>query len=316
MKKIVSLLLTAFLVLGLCGCATREKDEDHISIVATTFPIYDWIMNLIKDNPAQMEVRMLLDNGVDLHSYQPTAKDVMDIENCDMFVFVGGESDEWTEDILDQMKDHQLVIISLMEKLDSRLKIEEAKEGMETEEEEEEEYDEHIWLSLVNAKACVEEICDGLMKLDEENSDYYRQNKESYLLQLDDLDRAYRETTAGSSYHTLVFGDRFPFRYLFDDYGIDYYAAFKGCSAESEASFDTIVFLAGKVDELGLKSIMIIDGSDGKIAETIAENTKNKDQKIVRIDSMQSSTMQDYLEGKNYLSIMQDNLDVLKEVME
>ncbi len=301
--------------MGSCGCTAKEKDEDHISIVVTTFPIYDWIMELIKDNPAGIEVRMLLDSGVDLHSYQPTARDVMDIKNCDMFIYIGGESDEWAEEILDQTQNNQFIAVDLMDALGSRLKVEEMKEGMEAEEEEEEEYDEHIWLSLANAKICVEEICEGLLKLDEENSGYYQQNRDGYLAELDELDKAYRDTAVNGSRHTLVFGDRFPFRYLFDDCGIDYYAAFKGCSAESEASFETIAFLAGKVDELSLDSIIIIDGSDGKIAETIAENTESKNQKIVRIDSMQSCTMQDHQEGKTYLSIMKENLEVLKEVM-
>ena len=224
-------------MLGLCGCTAKEKDEDPISIVVTTFPIYDWIMELIKDDPAGMEVRMLLDNGVDLHNYQPTAKDVMDIKNCDMFIYIGGESDEWAEEVLDQTQDEEFVVIDLMDALAGRLKIEELKEGMEAEEEEEEEYDEHIWLSLANVKTCVEEIREGLMKLDQENSEHYQRNRDDYLAQLDELDKAYRETTENSGQHTLVFGDRFPFRYLFDEYGIDYYAAFKGCSTESETQY-------------------------------------------------------------------------------
>ncbi|MBR0420488.1 MAG: zinc ABC transporter substrate-binding protein [Erysipelotrichaceae bacterium] len=317
MKKIIIVFLLVFLLMMICGCSNdQKKDDEHLKIVTTTFPLYDWVISLLKDNPAGIEITMLLDKGVDLHSYQPTAKDVMDIKNCNIFVYVGGESDEWVDDVFANNDNSSPIVIDMMDCLKSNLKVEELKEGMETEGEgEEDEYDEHIWLSLKNAMVCIEQICEKLIQLDADNKDYYLSNRDKYLSQLSDLDKEYVKTVSQAKNKTLIFGDRFPFRYLFDDYGIDYYAAFKGCSAESEASFETIVFLAGKADELNQKYIMIIDGSNGKIAATINENTQAKNLRIVSLDSLQSCTMEDHLKGKSYLSVMNDDLIVLKEVL-
>lgn len=183
-------------------------------------------------------------------------------------------------------------------------------------EHEEKEYDEHVWLSLKNAQTLCKAIAEALETADPEHKDVYAANVDSYLEKLSSLDGQYQDAVANASQKTLLFGDRFPFRYMVDDYGLKYYAAFAGCSAESEASFETISFLAKKVDELGLKNIMTIENSDQKIAKTIRDNTKDKNQEILSLDSMQSTTSEDVKNGTTYLSVMESNLDVLKKAMQ
>ena len=323
-KKCISVLIAAVLVIG-CFSSCIKADisgmtgSDGISIVCTIFPEYDWVMNVLGDNPAGAEVTMLLDSGVDLHSYQPTTDDILKISGCDLLIYVGGESDGWVEDALKEAINKDMVAINLMEVLGETVKEEEVVEGMQEEEEEgeegEPEYDEHVWLSLRNAAILTQKISDSIQAIDPTNADAYRTNTAVYLKKLDALDGEYKNAVAEGSFSTLLFGDRFPFRYLVDDYGLDYYAAFVGCSAETEASFETITFLSKKVDELSLPAVMTIEGTDHRIAETIIQNTASKDQKILTIDSMQSVTAEDVKNGVTYLSIMEDDLNVLKEAL-
>ena len=333
MKKIVSILLAAALTAGClvsCGPAqsaaaagTKSGDDDGVSIVATIFPEYDWVKNVLGDNPAGAEVSMLLDNGVDLHSYQPNVEDIMKIGTCDLFIYVGGESDEWVDDALKEAVNKDMVVINLLEVLGDRAREEELVEGMQGEEEEEGEdgeeeeveYDEHVWLSLKNTEILVNAIAEGLGKADGANAGTYSENANAYIEKLRALDAKYEAAVSLASNKTLLFGDRFPFRYLVDDYGLSYYAAFVGCSAETEASFETVTFLAGKVDELGLESVITIDGTDHRIAQTIIENTSTKDQQILTMDSMQSVTASDVEKGESYLDIMEKNLTVLESAL-
>ena len=439
---------------------------------------------------------MLLDNGVDLHSYQPTSEDILKISDCDLFVYVGGESDSWVDDALKNATNKDMQVINLLDVLKDSIKTEESMPGMQAEEghnhgyahfedsdvqdrtlsdwdgdwqsvypylqdgvldevmekkaesgektaeeykeyyengyktdvsqitidaenntmcfvkngvaskatyeykgyqiydyesgsrgvryffeatsgdadapkyvqfsdhgiapgkaehfhiyagndgfdalseemenwptyypadmsgkeiaedmleHEEKEYDEHVWLSLKNAQTLCKAIAEALETADPEHKDVYAANVDSYLEKLSSLDGQYQDAVANGSQKTLLFGDRFPFRYMVDDYGLKYYAAFAGCSAESEASFETISFLAKKVDELGLKNIMTIENSDQKIAKTIRDNTKDKNQEILSLDSMQSTTSEDVKNGTTYLSVMESNLDVLKKAMQ
>ena len=336
MKKTIALLMITMMVicsLGACSSPAGTGD-DKISIVTTIFPEYDWVMNVLGNNPASAEVTLLLDNGVDLHSYQPTAEDIMKIATCDMFIYVGGESDRWVEDALSEAVNKDMVVINLLEVLGDSVKEEEVVEGMQEEDEHdhnhdededgeyhhhdenETEYDEHVWLSLKNAVICTEAISHALQdKVDPDNSIEYAENSAEYTGKLLSLDEEYKETIGNSRMNTLLFGDRFPFRYLTDDYDLNYYAAFAGCSAETEASFETVTFLAGKVDELNLGCILTIETSDGKIAETIRDNTSTGDQKILVLDSLQSVTMDDINNGVTYLSIMKENLNVLSEAL-
>lgn len=332
MKRIITLLLAFTLLLGtLTGCgapgnpgaadAAGEKDDDSLKIVTTIFPEYDWVMNILGDKAGEADVAMLLDNGVDLHSFQPASDDVMRIAQCDLFIYVGGESDEWVEDALKEATNENMITLNLLEVLGEKVKEEEVVEGMEAEEEGEEgeeegpEYDEHVWLSLKNTQILCDAIEEALAKLDPENADLYRANADAYKAELAALDAEYEKAVEDATVKTLLFGDRFPFRYLTDDYGLDYYAAFVGCSAETEASFETIVFLADKTEELKLPAIMKIEGNNPEIAETIRSNTAKKDQQILTLDSMQSTTSEDVKNGTTYLSVMRQNLEVLRKAL-
>lgn len=343
MKKFITLLLIAVLsVCALSGCGNSKSSEStngkKLKVVTTIFPEYDWVMQILGDKADKADVTMLLDKGVDLHSYQPSTADISKISEADVFIYVGGESDEWVKDVLKQAKNKNLKVINLMDVIGDKAKEEEVKEGMQAEDEhdhdkdkdhdekhdqdkehdhdkDEPEYDEHVWLSLKNAKIFTKKITDVLSEVDKDNAKTYKANYKKYAKKLDELDKKYAEAVSSAKVKTLVFGDRFPFRYLVNDYGLDYYAAFVGCSAESEASFETVTFLAKKIDELGLKHILTIEGKNHKIAKAVIENTKNKSQKILTLDSMQSTTSNDVKNGASYLGIMEKNLEVLKKAL-
>ena len=332
MKNVFSALLAALMLVGiLTGCTNQAEmptvtaapagsqaqsaAEEKIRIVTTIFPEYDWVREILGDKADSAEITMLLDNGVDLHSYQPTADDLIKLSDCDLFVYVGGESDGWVEDALKSAANKDRKVIHLLDALGDSVKEEETVEGMQEEEEdqEEKEYDEHVWLSLKNAKTLVGAISAALQELDPGNKDTYATNAAAYIEKLSALDGEYQAAVDAATYKTVLFGDRFPFRYLVDDYGLSYYAAFADCSAESEASFETVSFLARKVDEGKLPCVLTIEGKNHKIAETIVQNTAGKNQKILTMDSMQSTTSQDV--ATTYLSLMAKNLDVLKEAL-
>ena len=325
-RVLAALLLTVLLAGLVAGCSVGRKDDGKIRIVTTIFPEYDWVKNILGEKDVNVDLTMLIDNGVDLHSYQPSTDDIVKISKCDIFIYVGGESDKWVDDALKQSKNKDMTVIDLLDVLGDKVKNEEHKEGMEEHEdeesehdheheEEEEEKDEHVWLSLKNAVTICNAICDKICEKDEANKDTYKANTKSYVQALEKLDKQYKETIDGAKTKTLVFGDRFPFRYLVDDYGLDYFAAFAGCSAESEASFDTVIFLAKKVDELGLKSIFQIEGSKGDIAKTVKDNTKDKDQEIYTLNSLQSITKKDIDNDVTYLGEMEKNLNVLRDAL-
>ena len=332
MKKITALLLALFVLVGaLAGCGKQNDTNktDKLSIVTTIFPEYDWVREILGDKADNAEITMLLDNGVDLHSYQPTADDIVKISDCDLFIYVGGESDGWVEDALRNAANRNMKVINLLEVLGDSVKTEEIVEGMQEEHEHEdahahddaeeheheEEVDEHVWLSLKNAKMLVRVISKALQELDPDNKDIYAANADAYVKKLSALDADYQAAVDAASNKTILFGDRFPFRYLVDDYGLRYYAAFVGCSAETEAGFETISFLAKRVDEWKLPCVLTIEGAQHKIAETIVRNTTMKNQKVLTMDSMQSTTTQDVKNGTTYLSVMEKNLSVLKEAL-
>ena len=503
MKKITALLLALMMLAGvLAGCG-KPKDTGKagkLKVVTTIFPAYDWVRAILGDKADNAEVTMLLDNGVDLHSYQPTADDIVRISDCDLFVYVGGESDGWVENALKNAANRNMKVINLLEVLGDSVKTEETVEGMQeaehahdhskevsTFEDHEvqdrslsdwagswqsaypfaldgtlddafaamaeegemtadeyktyyqngyktditnidiagdhiaftyedgkkvgsdykyigyyiqnwstgtkaamyrfeavdrtsgapiyiefndhmiesaapehfhirmsnesfdaivdpekswptffpadmtgedlcehmeghghdhgEEKDEHVWLSLKNAQALCVTLADALCAIDPDNKNTYIANAAAYRDKLAALDADYKAAVDGAAHKTVLFGDRFPFRYLVDDYGLRYYAAFAGCSAETEASFETVSFLAKKVDELGLPCVLTIEGKNHKLAETIVQSTAGKNQKVLTMDSMQSMTSKDVANGATYLSVMERNLSVLKEAL-
>lgn len=328
MKKQISLWLALLLTLSFVGCGgSAAAENDKLTVVTTIFPEYDWVMNVLGDKAADADVTMLLDTGVDLHSFQPTADDIIKISRCDVFVYVGGESDGWVEDALKEATNRDMIVLDLLDVLGDAVKEEELKEGMEAEEhdheegehdheEEEVEYDEHVWLSLRNAAVLVNAIRDALISADAENAGSYTANAAAYVEKLNALDERYCAAVDAAAKKTVLFGDRFPFRYLVDDYGLDYFAAFVGCSAESEAGFETIAFLAGKVDELGLSTVLTLEGTDHKIAETIVAASQGRSARILSMDSMQSTTSGDVKNGATYLSVMEKNLSVLTDALQ
>ena len=331
MKKIITLVLALAMAVSLfTGCGkknnaeTGESDPNKLSVVTTIFPEYDWVREILGGKAESTDLTMLLDNGVDLHSYQPTADDIVKISDCDLFIYVGGESDEWVKNVLKNAVNKKMKVINLLEVLGDSVKTEETVEGMQEEEHEhedaeehehEEEADEHVWLSLKNAKMLVRVISKALQELDPDNKDIYAANADAYVKKLSALDAEYQAAVDAASNKTILFGDRFPFRYLVDDYGLRYYAAFVGCSTETEAGFETISFLAKRVDELKLPCVLTIEGAQHKIAETIVRNTTAKNQRVLTMDSMQSTTSKDVKNGTTYLSVMEKNLSVLKEVL-
>ena len=507
MKKMIPLFLVLTMAVGLlAGCGKKnaaekgESDSNKLSVVTTIFPEYDWVKEILGDKAGSTDLTMLLSSGVDLHSYQPTADDIVKISDCDLFIYVGGESDKWVDDALKEATNKDMKVIDLLNVLGDSVKTEETVEGMqETEhahdhskevstfedhevqdrslsdwagswqsaypfaldgtlddafaamaEEGEmtadeyktyyqkgyktnitnidiegdhiaftyedgkkvgsdykyigyyiqnwstgtkaamyrfeavdrtsgapiciefndhmiesaapehfhirmsnesfdaivdpekswptffpadmtgedlcehmeghghdhgEEKDEHVWLSLKNAKTLVGAIADALQELDPGNKDTYAANASAYIEKLSALDGAYQSAVDSATRKTVLFGDRFPFRYLVDDYGLGYYAAFAGCSAESEASFETVSFLAKKVDELKMPCVLTIEGKNHKLAETIVQSTAGKNQKVLTMDSMQSTTAKDVANGATYLSVMERNLSVLKEAL-
>lgn len=299
---------------------TTEDSGKKLKIVTTIFPEYYWTRAVLGDREADVDLTMLLDNGTDLHSFQPAVKDIMKVSSCDLLIYVGGESDQWIEDALESAQNKDMKTINLMEVLGDTIKEEETVEGMQEsdhghEDEDEKEYDEHVWTSLRNASVICGIIAETLEEMDPENKDVYASNAATYQEKLSDLDTEYQNTVDSAKQNTLLFADRFAFRYLVDDYGLNYYAAFSGCSAESEASFKTVTFLADKLDELGLKTVLTIEKSDDRIAQTVIENTETKDQKILELNSMQSITSDEIADGVTYLSVMEDNLNVLKEAL-
>ncbi len=334
MKKIIAAATALLVAAGMfTGCGASEKPTaqgDKLKIVTTIFPEYDWTREILGDQSERTEVTMLLDNGVDLHSYQPTADDLIKIAECDLFIYVGGESDGWVESALASTSNPDRAVINLIDTLGDSVKLEEVVEGMqETEhdheededhahdaDEQETETDEHVWLSLRNAQAVCQKIAEKLGEIDPEHEQAYTQNALAYIDQLAALDAKYQAAVDAANNKTLVFGDRFPFRYLTEDYGLNYYAAFVGCSAETEASFETIRFLAEKTDALGLSHVLTIENPNHKIAETVVANTSGKNQQVLSMDSMQSVTSKDVAAGATYLSIMEHNLDVLTQALQ
>ena len=318
-----------------CGASMTAADSDQkvgsvpenaanaaaYSIVCTTFPQYDWIRNIIGGDSDKFQLTMLLDQGMDLHSYQPTAEDIAKIADADMFVYVGGESDGWVDSALKEATNKDMKVVNMLDTLGTAVKVEEVVPGMQAEEEEETEEgegpenDEHVWLSLRNVVTLTDVLSENIQEIDPANKEDYVENAGKYVDELNDLDGRYELTVSKGKRQAILLGDRFPFRYMADDYGLTYYAAFVGCSAESEASFETITFLAQKVDELKLPVILTIEGADHSIAESIKKTTDSKNQEILTMNSMQSVTAKAVADGETYLNVMEDNLNVLSQAL-
>lgn len=314
MKRVLSLGLALVMLFSLAACSGAAR-RARVQIVTTSFPLYDWTRNIVGDVDG-VEITWLMDSGVDPHSFQPTTKDLVFVSDCDVFVYVGGESEAWADDAVSSMKNENALVVKLLDGLQEAALAEEDVPGAEPEHEEEAEgaLDEHIWMSLRAASLCVDLICGALCEADSANDDLYRMNADDYKAQLSALDQAYTEAVASSELDTILVADRFPFRYLAEDYHLNYFAAFAGCSAETEASFQTVLGLSQKADELGLPVILVTENSTGDIADAVSEGSQNEPA-IRTLDSLQSVTAEIAADGVTYLSIMEQNLEVLKEAL-
>ena len=342
-KALFAALLLLLLSLLCTSCGRNPADDGKLRIVATVFSEYDWVREILGDNPAGAELTLLTEKGVDMHSYQPSTGDLLKIAKCDLFLYVGGESDAWVQKALAGAKNDRRITVNLLGILGSDAREEELVEGMERGDGDSHDadsdgdshgddasrgenrgnhvdggiaYDEHVWLSLRNAAKFVTRISESLQALDPEHAETYKKNAEAYLAKLSALDAQYKEAVDAAPVKTLLFGDRFPFRYLTGDYGLSYYAAFAGCSAETEASFSTVTFLAGKLDELDLPAVLTIEGSDNRLAETILRAAgQDSSRAVLSLNSLQSVTKSEIDGGVTYIGVMTDNLAVLRRAL-
>ena len=328
MKKHISVILTAVLA-AVCpsACGKSGKTEDagasELSVVATIFPPYDFTRQIAGDDA---DVIMLLSPGAESHSYEPTPQDIKTIQSCDLFIYTGGESDVWVEDILSSMGDQMPETLRLVDCVPTV--TEEIVEGMEHGHEEhedhgdhedleehedhEEETDEHVWTTPQNAIKIVENITSKLCEMDPDNAGSYEKNSAGYIEQLEMLDASFREVVGQAERRTILFGDRFPFRYFADEYGLDYYAAFPGCSDETEASAATVAFLINKVNEEQIPVIFTIERSNGKLADSICEAT-GAEKRILY--SCHNVTRNQLDSGATYLSMMMENVESLRAAL-
>lgn len=322
MKKYISVILTAVLAaVCLSACGKSGKTEDagvsKLSVVATIFPPYDFTRQIAGDDA---DVIMLLSPGAESHSYEPTPQDIKTIQSCDLFIYTGGESDVWVEGILSSMGDQMPETLRLVDCVPTV--TEEIVEGMEHGHEEhedhgdhedhEEETDEHVWTSPQNAIKIVENITSKLCEMDPDNAGSYKKNSAGYIEQLEMLDTSFREVVGQAERRTILFGDRFPFRYFADEYGLDYYAAFPGCSDETEASAATVAFLIDKVNEEQIPVIFTIERSNGKLADSICEATGAEKRILYSCHNVTGSQLDS---GATYLSMMMENVESLRAAL-
>lgn len=333
-RKWIGILAVCGLLCGslLAGCGTERaegvseevQDDGRISVVTTIFPQYDFVRQIAGEN---VELKMLLKPGEETHSYEPTPQDIIAIQNSDIFIYVGGENDAWVEDILESMPEADMRTLKLMDCVDTV--EEEHVEGMQEqpghsheeeeshEDETEEEHsvheiDEHVWTSPVNASAIVDKIKELLVQADPENRQTYEENAEAYEAELAELDAEFRDVVDNAGRRLVVFGDRFPFRYFADEYGLDYYAAFPGCASDTEPSAATMAFLINKVKEEEIPAVLKMELSNENIANAIAEATGTE---VRTFYSCHNLTAEEFEDGETYLSMMQKNVETLKEVL-
>lgn len=328
MKKTVSIFLSFLIICGLfsiSGCGKAEsfkKSDGKISVVTTIFPYYDFVRQLAGD---KADVRLLLSPGSDPHSYEPTPSDIVAIENCDIFIYNGGESDEWVDGVLSSIENKNLKVMKMMEYVPLRYEQSmdhshehSGHEDMDDNDEEGhdheegEEYDEHIWTSIKNAERISASIADELMSVDSENSKYYNERKTDYISQLDSLDKKFTEAANNKKRDTLVFGDRFPFLYFVSDYDLGYECAFPGCSHETEPSTAVVSHLIDFTREHDIPVVFYLELSSGKIAQIISEDSSAK---TMLFSSCHNVTKEDFENGATYVSVMEQNLEALKEAL-
>ncbi len=310
-KGIIVLLICS---LFLSGCVAGKKvsnDDNRLKVVATVFAEYDFLRNIAGD---KISLEMLMIPGADLHTFDPTPKDIMEVQEADLFVTIGGESDAWAEKIIESVDNQELQTVRLMECVDNVVE-EELVEGMESEEEEteqEKEFDEHVWTSPSNAIQIVDSLCQKLCKMDSENTEFYQKNTKTYVEKLKKLDTSFQEVIENGVRREIVVADRFPFRYFADAYDLKYYAAFPGCSTQTGASAETIAFLIRKVEEDNIPVVFHMELSSELMCNTICDETGAKK---AQLNAVHNISKQDFDKGIGYLELMEDNIEVLKQAL-
>lgn len=326
-KRILCVLLALIFLLSLFSCNEKNENDGKIKILCTLFPQYDWLRNITKGSE-NVELSLLIANGSDPHSYQPTAKDIMDISNCDIIVYVGGDSDAWVEKAIERSKNTELskVVLSSLEGVTLR-NISASSHSHSHDHDHEHAHDheghshssvdEHLYLSLHNAIASVESITKILCEEDLANAELYKSNAKAYINELSALDSDFLEAldSADVDEPFMLFADRFPFVYLLSDYGVSYSAAFEGCTTDVDASFDTILRLIKEADAHNVSYIAVTESSNKAIARTVASSTKTKSQEIITLNSMQAVTKSQIEDGASYLSTMSQNLAIVKKAI-
>lgn len=305
----ISIILLVLPAVSFTGCTTIGKADNKTTVVCTVFPLYDWTKEITKDCE-DIEVILLEDDGTDMHSYQPTVKDLVDIEDCDVFIYIGGESEEWAKEYSEKHPSESRLDICLMDEINEDILLESSEGIISAEEEEEEAYDEHIWLSLKRSIKCVD-VMGNALKNKTSYADKITESLSSYEEKLNELDKEYAEYFS-SNPRTLIIADRFPFRYLAEDYGFDYLAAFPGCSSESSISFVPVVELSEGLKNSDENVVFITESGDTELADTVIEQS-GKDAKTVVLDSLQCVSLKKIEEGASYYSLMKSNLDALKQ---
>ncbi len=311
MKRLTAFMLSLLLVVAIfSGCTAASTADGRLSIVCTVYPVYDWLRNICGDSA---DITLLGANGSDIHSYQPTAADIAAIANADMTVVIGGLSDNWVSDAIRQSSSGDK--FSLLEAVKPERLLAGGEHDHEGEHAEQE-YDEHVWLSPILAQKICGDLCKKIVSLDPKNAEKYNANCEKYLLELSALDKEYASTLSNAENKALVFADRYPFRYLAHAYGLSCHAAYDGCSAETSADFSTVKRLAGVIDQYGLSSVIIIDGSSDSLARSVIDASENKSCDVLSVDSMQSTTAAELSSGEDYIAVMRKNLVVIKTALE
>lgn len=324
MKKTIILIIIVSLAASLCACVqpAAEPAKDGLSIVATVFPAYDFARQVAGDDA---EVTLLVPPGSETHSFEPTPQDIIRIQECDLLVCNGGESEAWLDTILDGM-DKPIPTVVMLDCVEAL--TEEVKEGMQVRghehehdhddhdhdehDHEDEEYDEHVWTSPVNAQLICRAIADALSQTDPQNAADYARRCTDYCAELQELDAQFRTVIANASRHTLIFADRFPVRYFVEEYGLDYFAAFPGCADDAEPSAKTVAFLIDRVREEKAPAVLYIEFSNQKMADVVCEDTGCK--KLL-FNSCHNVTAEQLRGGVTYLDLMRANLETVKEAL-
>ena len=321
LKIIIVFVAIMLAIIGaVVGFSNLNKNNKKVSIITTNFPAYDFARAVAGE---EADIKMLIKPGAEIHDFEPTPQDIIDIKNSKMFIYTGGESDEWIEDVLDDINTNDTKLFRMMDAVEAV--EEEIVDGMEHEhehedgneegqehEKEEAEYDEHVWTSLKNAQKIVGNIKDELVKISPENKNIFESNAEKYVNKLRKIEQEFQDVVKNGSRKTIVFGDRFPLRYFVDDYGLSYFAAFPGCSDQTEASSKTVAFLVDKIKSEKIPVVFKIEMSSGKIADTIANETGAK---VLTFNSAHNISADDFKNGMTYAEIMEKNVKALEEAL-